>query len=185
MRGILTGSNHRFIHRNAAGIGQCSGPVRIDGTGEKARAEARHPEPGSFLFAEGHNRNRTLRPKPLLIEKIEGGKRRRHSQRPVEGAAIGYRVEMTAHCNDLACSGIALEGPQVGVSILLNAQLSSVGLLDEPPPELGIDRGPRESPVPGLICATDWCQLGQQFVDAHAGRLEAFYATAPHIGSMR
>jgi hypothetical protein len=113
-----------------------------------------------------------LRPESPLSEKVEGGKRRRYPQRPIEGTTIGDRVEMAPYGDDLASSRIAQISPEVGVGVLHDLELPGLCLVEEPSPKSRILGCPSEPPITTPGGEPDRCQLGEKVVDAHAGRLE-------------
>ena len=80
--------------RDPVGVGQPAGPVRVQLPGDDPGPGAGDAEPGALLVGEVDDGDRPTGREPVVPQGIERGEGADHAQRPVEGAAVGHRVQV-------------------------------------------------------------------------------------------
>ena len=157
----------RFGHRDAVLVGQCAGAVGVEGAGDQPRAAAGNAEAGTFLVAEVDDPDRTGGPEPLVPQGIHGQQRRHHTERPVERAAVGHRVQVRAADDTGRLVRVTPPGPLVPGRVLDEVEPARGALVGEPVAQRAVLVRPGESPVSTGGRPTDRRELRPQTVEGH------------------
>src|SRR5699024_2669697 len=128
-------------------------------------------EPAPFLRDDHTGGQRTCGGKTTGPERVDGGQGTGHTERSVDGATVGHRVQMGAG-GHRAGTGGAPPGPQVAVAVRTRVQSTSGGRIGEPGTGLGIGPRPGETVIaPADGGTSDGGQICPAVVEVHTSSL--------------
>ena len=148
---------HRLGHRHAVASAS-PGPVGVERAGDDPRAGAGDAEPGALLVGEVDDAHRAAGVKPVLAQQVHARRAPHDAERPVEGAAVGHRVEVRAD-DDAGVPGgdrgvrVTPPGPLVAHPVGREVEASGGALAGEPLPQVVVLAGPGE-PVVAPVSAS-------------------------------
>ena len=151
--GVPTGGQQRLRHAHPGRVGQPAGPVRIQLPGDDPGACAGHAEPGSLLVGEVDHADRPGRHEVVAAQHIDGREGTDHAEWPVEGAAVGHRIQVGPD-GDTRPAGrhrrvrITPPRPLVPGAVRCQVQAATLAFTGEPFPHVAVLAGPGEPPVP-------------------------------------
>lgn len=154
--GVVPGRFHGLRQGDAVTVAQA---VRgLDGQlpGGEPGADTGETEARALLVTEVGDGQRPGELHSPAAEFIERGKGGDDAERPVEGSAVRYGVEVRAGDDGVPGQGVAAPGPLVAVAVHLAVEAAGLGLHPEPEAAVGVGPGPGVAPVAaGLGVAAD------------------------------
>ena len=130
---------HRLAQGHTVDVAQPAGLLGAQRTGGQLGADARDAEPRPLLVGEGDHRDGNPRHHAALADDVDGREGGHHTQRPVERAAVGHRIQVRARHERVGrIAGPARRHPprpQIAVAVLLDIHAALGGAAGEPLPQ--------------------------------------------------